>query len=134
MDAVLAINGDDPLTLAVTTALMYSGYDAADAWCFAADAVGAEQRDGELLAQTSILRDLFGNPFRPVLFSPHWRTAIAVSLAQRMYESRDYAAMPLLGDALQGAGCNDDDVLNHCRGTGPHIRGCWVVDAVLGKE
>ena len=68
-----------------------------------------------------ILRDIFGNPFRPVTFAPAWRTDTAVSLARGMYESRDFSAMPILADALQDAGCDNDDVLNHCRGEGPHV-------------
>jgi hypothetical protein len=79
-------------------------------------------------------RDIFGNPFRPVTFSPEWRTDTAVALASQMYESREFGAMPILADALQDAGCDNEDILNHCRGDGPHVRGCWVVDLVLGKE
>ena len=82
----------------------------------------------------NLFREVFGNPFRPVTFSPEWRTDTAVSLAQQMYESRDFGAMPILADALQDAGCTSDDVLNHCHGAGPHVRGCWVVDLVLGKQ
>jgi hypothetical protein len=51
-----------------------------------------------------------------------------------MYESRDFSALPILADALQDAGCDDEDVLNHCRVERVHVRGCWVVDTVLGKE
>jgi hypothetical protein len=91
------------------------------------------ERD-EKAAQTTLLRDIFGNPFRPVAFSPSWRTDTAVSLARTMYVSRDFSAMPILADALQDAGCDSDDILDHCRGPGPHVRGCWVVDLVLGKE
>ena len=80
-----------------------------------------------------LLHDIFGNPFRPVAFDPAWRTATAVGLAERMYESRDFSAMPILADALEDAGCDHPDVLVHCRGDGPHVRGCWVVDLVLGK-
>ena len=65
---------------------------------------------------------------------PAWRTDTALSLARQMYESRDFSAMPILADALQDAGCDSDDILNHCRGPGPHVRGCWVVDLVLGKS
>jgi hypothetical protein len=83
---------------------------------------------------THVLRDIFGNPFRPVTFSPDWRTDTAVTLARQMYESRDFSTMPILADALQDAGCDSADILNHCRGPGPHVRGCWVVDLVLGKE
>jgi hypothetical protein len=86
-------------------------------------------------AQLRILRDIFGNPFRPVKFNPDWRTSTAVALAQQMYESRDFGAMPILADALQDAGCDCDDVLTHCRDAkGIHVRGCWVVDLVLGKS
>jgi len=81
------------------------------------------------------IRDIFGNPFRPVMFLPQWRTSTAVGLAKGMYESRNFDAMPILADALQDAGCDNDDILNHCRDAkGTHVRGCWVVDLVLGKE
>jgi hypothetical protein len=83
----------------------------------------------------SLLRCIFGNPFRPVAFSPAWRTDTALSLAQQMYDLRDFSAMPILADALQDAGCDNGEVLAHCRDTNvTHIRGCWVVDLVLGKE
>jgi hypothetical protein len=80
-----------------------------------------------------LIRDIFGNPFRPATFSPAWRTDTAVSLARQMYESRDFSAMPILADALQDAGCDNDDILNHCQNGGPHVRGCWVVDLLLEK-
>jgi hypothetical protein len=82
----------------------------------------------------NLLRDIFGNPFRPITFSPDWRTDTAVSLARTLYESRDFSAMPILADALQDAGCDNEDILLHSRGDGPHVRGCWVCDLVLGKE
>jgi hypothetical protein len=87
----------------------------------------------ELTEQVKLVRDIFGNPFRPVAFDPEWRTSSAIALAGQMYESRDFAHMPILADALQDAGCEHADVLAHCRGPGPHVRGCWVVDLVLGK-
>ena len=62
-----------------------------------------------------LIRDIFGNPFRPVAFDPAWRTSTAVALAKQMYESRDFGAMPILADALEDAGCDNDDVLTHCR-------------------
>jgi hypothetical protein len=92
----------------------------------------------EIPGQSSVclqlLRDIFGNPFRPVTFAPQWRTDTVSTLARQMYESRDFTAMPILADALQDAGCDNADILNHCRGPGPHVRGCWVVDLVLGKK
>jgi hypothetical protein len=90
--------------------------------------------ESELAAQTNLLRDIFGNPFRPVSFDSNWRTSTAIALAKQMYDSRDFSAMPILADALQDAGCENEDVLNHCRTPdGVHVRGCWVVDLVLGK-
>jgi hypothetical protein len=89
----------------------------------------------ESVAQAALLRDIIGNPFRPITFSLEWRTATAVSLAHQVYESRDFSAMPILADALQDAGCDNEDILNHCRNAQQvHVRGCWVVDAILGKE
>jgi hypothetical protein len=81
-----------------------------------------------------LIRDVFGNPFRPATFFPEWQTDTALSLARQMYESCDFSAMPILADALQDAGCDSAEILDHCRGPGPHVRGCWVVDLVLGKE
>ena len=81
-----------------------------------------------------LFRDVFGARFRPVAFNQSWRTEAVVALARGMYESRDFGLMPVLADALDDAGCGDADVLAHCRGTGPHVRGCWVVDLVLGKS
>jgi hypothetical protein len=93
---------------------------------------GADDQEHRL--QIANLRCIFGNPFCPFTFLPAWRTDTALSLAQQMYNTHDFSVMPILADALQDAGCNSDDILNHCRGPGPHVRGCWVVDMVLGKE
>jgi hypothetical protein len=88
----------------------------------------------ERAVEASLLRDIFGNPFRSVAFDPAWRTDTALSLARQMYAARDFSATPILADALQDAGCNEDAVLSHCRSDDVHVRGCWVVDLVLGKE
>ncbi len=90
-------------------------------------------RFAELRHQIVLVREVFGNPFRPVEFSRDWLTDTAVLLARTMYEAREFGAMPILADALQDAGCDNDDILDHCRGPGPHVRGCWVVDLILGK-
>jgi hypothetical protein len=71
---------------------------------------------------------------RSVTCCPAWRTDTAVQLARQMYEGGEFGAMLILADALQDAGCDNEDILNHCRGPGPHVRGCWVIDLVLGKE
>ena len=88
----------------------------------------------EIEYQAALLRDVIGNPFRRVTFHRAWRTSTAVALGRRMYESRDFTPMPNLADALRRAGCECAEVLAHCRGPGPHVRGCWVVDLVLGTE
>jgi hypothetical protein len=81
-----------------------------------------------------VFREVAG-PKPAVAFSPEWRTSTAVQLARQVYESRDFGAMPILADALQDAGCDSDDVLNHCRDANQvHVRGCWVVDLVLDKK
>lgn len=81
-----------------------------------------------------LLADIYGDPFRPVAFDPGWRTEPVVALARQMYEVRDFGPMPVLADALDDAGCDQPDILSHCRGPGPHVRGCWVVDLVLGQS
>jgi hypothetical protein len=110
---------------------------ASNCGCYAAKCVSripGQEDVKERMAQAELFRDIFGNPFRPTAFSPSWRIDTAVSLARQMYESRDFSAMPILADALQDAGCDNGDILEHCRGAGPHVRGCWVCDLVLGKE
>lgn len=88
-----------------------------------------EENSRPLYAELADLyRDVLGNPFRPVELDPSWFTSTVVSLARQMYESRDFSSMPILADALQDAGCDHPDVLDHCRGGRPHVRGCWVVD------
>jgi hypothetical protein len=82
----------------------------------------------------ALIRDIFGNPFRPVSVNPDWRTSTVLTLAEGIYANRAFDRLPVLADALQDAGCDNDDVLAHCRGDGPHVHGCWVVDLVLGKE
>ena len=78
-------------------------------------------------------RELFPNPFVPLAWKPEWFTSTVRDVAAHVYDARDFAAMPILADALQDAGCDDEQVLSHCRATKPHARGCWVVDAILGK-
>jgi hypothetical protein len=92
------------------------------------------EREAEERAQSDLVRDIFGNPFRPVAFDPRWWTADVVALARGIYEDRAFDRLPLLADALMDAGCDHEDIVAHCRSVGPHVRGCWVVDLVLGKE
>jgi hypothetical protein len=94
---------------------------------------------GECSAQMHLLREIVGNPFRPVVLDPGCRVAGVTGLAQTAYEERDTASglldparLAVLADALEEAGCGDWDVLTHLRSPGPHVRGCWAVDLVLG--
>jgi hypothetical protein len=81
-----------------------------------------------------IFRDVFGNPFRPVVVEQTWLTARVVALAQRIYDNRAFDRLPVLAVALEEAGCDNAEILSHCRGPGPHVRGCWALDLILGKE
>jgi hypothetical protein len=93
----------------------------------------APDPDGERAAQAHLLRDIFGNPFGPVRVDPSWATATVTDLATTIYEERAFDRMPILADALEEAGCDNAAILSHCRGPGPHVRGCWVVDLVTGR-
>jgi hypothetical protein len=103
---------------------------------FAADglASGASQPDDEHRAQTVLLRDIFRNPFRAVIPGPWLRKNNPVGVAQAIYSDCAFDRLPILADALEDAGCDNVDILNHCRQPGEHVRGCWVVDLILGKE
>jgi hypothetical protein len=82
-----------------------------------------------------LLRDIFGDPFCPVSLRSAWLTSDVLALARGIYDERAFDRMPILADALQDAGCDNDDILNHCRDASlTHVRGCWVVDLVLGKQ
>jgi hypothetical protein len=86
-----------------------------------------------------LLRDVFGNPFRPVTLDPVWQTPQVVALAQAACEQREVPAgtlgparLAVLADALEDAGCTNCDILDHLHGPGPHVRGCWALDLLLG--
>ena len=85
-------------------------------------------------AQADVLRCIFGNPFRRVTVKRAWLTSTAVSLAHAIYDDRAFDRLPILADALEDAGCDNADILNHCRQPGDHVRGCWALDLILAKE
>jgi hypothetical protein len=87
----------------------------------------------ETEVQAILLSDIAGNPFRPVRLDPGWRTPEVVSLARTIYDRPAFDHLPALADALETAGCSNEDVLAHCRGQGVHARGCWAVDLLLEK-
>src|SRR5262249_40206059 len=81
-------------------------------------------------AQAGLVRCLFGTPFRPAALPPAvlaWNVGTAVKLARVIADQRRWEDLPVLADALEEAGCNDAAVLAHCRGPGPHARGCHVL-------
>jgi hypothetical protein len=94
----------------------------------------AAARQAEFAAQAALLQEVFGNPFRPVSVERSWLTATVVALAQAIYEERAFDRLPILADALEDAGCDNADLLNHCRQPGEHVRACWAVDLLLGKK
>jgi hypothetical protein len=61
-----------------------------------------------------LIRDTFGNPFRAVTIVPAWLTPDVVAVARALYEERAFGRMPILGEALEGAGCDNSDILSHC--------------------
>jgi hypothetical protein len=93
-------------------------------------------KDPQTLRNCALLRDVFGNPFRPVAVAPKWLAwnhAAVYQLAAAIYAARSFEQLPVLADALQDAGCDKADLLAHCRQPGEHARGCWVVDLLLDK-
>lgn len=119
-------------------AIDYPGRDPIIAGCtthtMAADRLAEEQTIG----QCSFLRDLFGPfLFRPITIDPgwlSWNDGTIPKLAQSIYDKRAFDRMPILADALEEAGCDDADILQHCRQPSEHVRGCWVLDLLLGKS
>jgi hypothetical protein len=91
-------------------------------------------RTQEMAEHSCIVRDIFGNPFRPITLDPSLVTPAVTSLATTIYDDRRFDRMPELADALEETGCAQTEILEHCRELGPHVRGCWVIDLLLGKE
>jgi hypothetical protein len=97
----------------------------------------ASNEVGERAKQAALLRDIIGNPFRPVRVDRSWLTwneRTVPKIAQSIYDDRRFEDLPILADSLEEAGCTDEQVLEHCRGPSLHVRGCWVVDLILGKS
>lgn len=116
----------------------------AEAWLDCAGAGGGEAREREAAVVAHLLRDIIANPFRPTPFLPAavlaWNDRTVPRLAQAAYDERhlpegtlDTGHLAILADALLDAGCEDEGLLPHLRSDGPHLRGCWAVDLILGK-
>jgi hypothetical protein len=89
----------------------------------------------ERVAQTELLREVFGNPLRPVVIEPawlEWHQYLIRDLARGIYEDRTFQRLPILADALEDADCAEQALLDHLRAPGPHFRGCWAVDPLIG--
>jgi hypothetical protein len=97
-------------------------------------AFGREESAG----QACILRDIFGNPFHPSPELPAvvlgWGGRTVTQLAEGIYTEGAFGRLPILADALLDAGCEDERLIQHCQSEGPHVRGCWAVDLLLGKN
>ena len=84
-----------------------------------------------------LVREIFGNPFRPSTIDLRWldwKEGIIPRMARVIYRKRCFRNLPILADALEESGCDDDALLRHCRAPVDHVRGCWVVDLVRGKQ
>jgi hypothetical protein len=79
-----------------------------------------------------VMRDVFGNPFREQKPKKQWLTKEVVAAARRVYDGHAFHELPALAEVLAAAGCDDESLLAHCRGRGPHVHGCWAVDLLLG--
>ncbi len=106
---------------------------------------GAASSDGDFGAsqvaekrvQADLVRDIFGNHFRSTAIDPTcltWKAGLIQRLAQTIYDEPAFDRLPLVATALEEAGCDNAEILAHLRGPGPHVRGCWALDLVLGKE
>jgi hypothetical protein len=105
----------------------------------AAQRVAAKGGDlaAELSAQSTLRDDIFGNPYPAIRIDPallRWNGGLVQNLAQSIYDNRSFDRLPILADALERAGYTNTDLLTHCRDLGPHVRGCWVIDLLLGNE
>jgi hypothetical protein len=123
------------------TALGMARKTAGDIAWLAGEGNGSAAQVSEAAAQEGILREVFGNPFRPATLDRAALTPTVASLAQAAYENRslpsghlDPARLAVLSDALEEAGCTDADLLSHLRSPGPHVRGCWALDLILGRS
>jgi hypothetical protein len=99
--------------------------------------VVAEASSAECAAQAELLREVLGNVFRPCVVNwawTQWNGGAVLSMAREIDDEGRFGELPYLGDALEDAGCGDEQVLRHCRGSTNHVRGCWVLDALLGRS
>jgi hypothetical protein len=121
------------------------------AWEKAAAPQRRAEREGmmkeEAIRQWALVLDIFGNPHRPVALAPARLAPTIVSLALAAWDHRvapdpsrpgwlvlGPARLAILADAVEEAGCDEPEILEHLRGPIEHVRGCWCVDAILARE
>lgn len=133
-------NPDDPrqyLLLAPYDALSPNAFEAASTaaidsgWSAEHDGLSDPARQRE---QCELIRDIFGYPFEAIVFDRRWITLDVIGVARRIYADREFSLLPIVGDALRDAGCNDERILAHCKNGGLHVRGCWLVDSLLDGD
>jgi hypothetical protein len=130
---------DDPYHAAL---MLYREFCSSSVAIHAVHAAGSlADGAGEQREQVRLMGCIFGNPFRRVTVSREWQTPQVMALAQAAHDDRilpagtlDTTRLAVLADALEEAGCTGADILSHCRNAGPHVRGCWVIDLLLGKQ
>src|SRR5262249_51447929 len=94
---------------------------------------GDRAMTAERATQCHLLGEIFHGPRRPVYVRCHWRTGTVLDLASAIYNARQFEEFPILADALLDAGCDNEDVLQHCHQRADHVCGCWVLDMILGR-
>ncbi|HEV3260392.1 MAG TPA: hypothetical protein VG013_26285 [Gemmataceae bacterium] len=139
-------DGDHPsLPTYATTCAIAAARASANTLAYAAGVAAAADKEAasrtadyayeaELRQRSKVVRDIFGNPFRPVVADAAWRTTKVVGVAQAIYGERAFGRMPELAAAFEEAGCTNHNVLQHCRQADSHARGCWVLDLILDKN
>src|SRR5262245_21922516 len=120
------------LTLSICSSGPWLLFVAGNAACLTEDKQKPDPQEQQ--RQCELLRDIFGNPFQPVTPDPACLTSTVKQPAEVIYTGRAFDRLPVLADALEEAGCTDAAILGHCRGGGEHVRGCWVVDLLLGNQ
>ena len=112
--------------------LYHHGLRATLHWVGIAQGLAPAEESGRFPSAVGLLRDIF--PFHPATFNPSWLTSTVLSLTAGIYQEKAFDRMPILADALQDAGCENEEILNHCRQQGEHVKGCWCVDLILDKK
>jgi hypothetical protein len=101
----------------------------------------SDHGEADRAAIAALIREIVGNPFRPIRINAAWQTPAVLALAQAAYDKRilpawtlDPVRLAILADALEETGCDSADIFAHLRSPGPHVRGCWPVDLILARE